>query len=150
MQKIVTFLMFPERCLEAVEFYTSVFKNSKIISRMPGPDGSPGGAVFEIEGQRFNAYEGGPHFSFSQAISLFVNAETQEEIDELYEKLSEGGEEQQCGWLTDKFGVSWQICPPILLELLNGSDREKAKRAFDAMLKMHKIDIQAIKDAAAD
>ncbi|MBC7901469.1 MAG: VOC family protein [Saprospiraceae bacterium] len=149
MQKITTFLMFPERAKEAVDFYVSIFDDSKIISTMPGPDGSVMGATFELDGQEFNAFNGGPHFSFTQGMSLFVKCDTQSEIDEKYEKLSEGGEKQPCGWLTDKFGVSWQIIPPILGELLADTDREKANRVLHAMLKMQKIDIQALKDAAA-
>jgi predicted 3-demethylubiquinone-9 3-methyltransferase (glyoxalase superfamily) len=107
------------------------------------------GGTFELEGQRFNAFNGGPSFKFSQGISLFVNAETQDEIDYFYEKLSEGGQKQPCGWLTDRFGVSWQIIPPILGELLSDPDRQKAGRVMNAMLQMQKIDIQALKDAAA-
>lgn len=149
MQKITTFLMFESGAGEAMEFYTSVFENGRIIDTMPGPDGKAMGGTFEIEGQRFNAFNGGPHFRFSPGISLFVDAGTQDEIDYYYEKLSEGGEKQPCGWLKDKFGVSWQIIPPILGELLSDPDREKAGRAMNAMLGMRKIDIQALKDAAA-
>ena len=147
-QKITTFLMFNDTAEEAMNFYVSIFKNSKIISSMPGPNGTVMGGTFELEGQRFNAFNGGPHFKFSQGISQFVSCDTQDEIDFFYEKLSEGGEKQQCGWLTDKFGVSWQIIPPILGELLAGSDRDKANRVMQEMLKMHKIDIQALRDAA--
>lgn len=141
--------MFESGAGEAMDFYVSIFKNSKIISTTPGPDGKAMGGSFELEGQRFNAFNGGPHFSFSPGISQFVSCETQEEIDYFYEKLSEGGEKQPCGWLKDKFGVSWQIIPPILGELLSDADREKAARAMNAMLKMQKIDIQALKEAAA-
>ena len=140
--------MFEDHAIEAVNFYVSVFKNSKILSTMPGPNGTDMGATFQLDGEEFIAYNGGPHFSFSQGMSLFVKAGTQDEIDELYETLSEGGEKQPSGWLKDKFGVSWQIIPPILLELLQNKDREKAERVMDAMLKMQKIDIQALKDAA--
>jgi predicted 3-demethylubiquinone-9 3-methyltransferase (glyoxalase superfamily) len=149
MQKITTFFMFESGAGEAMEFYTSVFKNGKIVNTMPGPDGKPMGGTFELDGQRFNAFNGGPSFKFSQGISLFVNAETQDDIDYFYEKLSEGGRKQPCGWLTDKFGVSWQIIPPVLGELLSDPDREKAGRVMNAMLQMQKIDIQALKDAAA-
>ena len=149
MQKITTFFMFPERAAEAMEFYVSIFKNSKVISTMPGPDGKPMGGTFELEGQRFNAFDGGPHFSFSQGISQFVSCETQEEIDHYYDGLSEGGEKQPCGWVKDKFGVSWQIVPPILVQLLSHPDREKADRAMQAMLKMHKLNIRELNAAAS-
>jgi predicted 3-demethylubiquinone-9 3-methyltransferase (glyoxalase superfamily) len=148
MQKITTFFMFPDRADEAMNFYVSVFKNSRIVSTMPGPNGSVMGGTFELEGQRFNAFNGGPHFTFSQGLSQFVSCDTQDEIDYYYEKLSHGGEKQPCGWLTDKFGVSWQIVPPILGELLADNDREKANRVLQAMLKMQKMDIQALTDAA--
>ena len=148
MQKITTFLMFEDHAKEAVDFYVSIFDNSKIVSTMPGPNGSVMGATFILDGEEFNAFNGGPHFSFSPGTSLFVSCETQEEIDEKYEKLSEGGERQPCGWLKDKFGVSWQVIPPILGELLQDKNREKAGRVLQAMLKMQKIDIQALKDAA--
>ncbi len=150
MQKITTFLMFEDCAHEAAEFYVSIFGNSKITSTMPGPGGKAMGATFVLDGQEFNAFNGGPHFSFSQGISLFVSCDTQSEIDEKYEKLSEGGEKQPCGWLKDKFGVSWQIVPPILSELLQDKDREKANRVLQAMLKMQKIDIQALTDAAGE
>jgi predicted 3-demethylubiquinone-9 3-methyltransferase (glyoxalase superfamily) len=103
--------------------------------------------TFQIDGQEFIVLNGGPHFKFAQGFSLFVKAETQEEIDYLYEKLSEGGQKQPCGWLLDKFGVSWQIIPPILGQLMSDKDPQKSKRVVDAMLKMHKIDIQKLKDA---
>ena len=147
MQKITTFLMFNDKAEEAMNFYASIFKNSQIVNTMPGPNGSVMGGTVELEGQQLMTFNGGPHFSFSQGISLFVKAETQEEIDHLYENLSEGGEKQQCGWVTDKFGVSWQIIPPILGELLRDPDREKANRVLQAMLKMKKIDIAALKNA---
>lgn len=148
MQKITTFFMFESGAADAMEFYTSIFENGKIINTMPGPDGKPMGGTFELEGQRFNAFNGGPSFKFAQGMSLFVNAETQDEIDYYYEKLSEGGEKEPCGWLRDKFGVSWQIIPPILGELLSDPDRERAGRVMQAMLRMQKIDIQALKEAA--
>lgn len=148
-QKITTFLMFEKNALEAVNFYVSVFKNSKIVKTIPGPDGKDTGAEFELDGVRFAAYDGGPDFKFTMGMSLMVSAETQDEVDRLYDTLSEGGEKQPCGWLTDRYGVSWQITPPILLELLSDPDRDKGDRVMQAMLKMHKIDIQALKDAAA-
>ena len=140
--------MFNDKAAEAMEFYASVFNNSRIVSTMPGPGGIAMGGTIEIDGQRIMTFNGGPHFKFSEGISLFVNAETQDEIDHLYENLSAGGEKQPCGWLKDKFGVSWQIIPPILGELLVSKDREKADRIMQAMLKMQKIDIQALKNAA--
>ena len=149
MKKITPFLMFNEGAGEAMEFYTTIFKNSRIVSTMPGPNGTVMGGTLEIEGEQILTYNGGPHFNFSPGISLFVNAETQEEIDHLYDSLAEGGEKQPCSWVVDKFGVSWQIVPPILMELLQDKDRAKADRVMHAMLKMHKIDIQALKDAAA-
>ena len=148
MQKITPFLMFNQGALEAMEFYASIFKDAKIVSTMPGPDGAGGGTI-EIQGQRIHTYNGGPHFSFTQGISLMVRAETQDEIDHLYESLSEGGEQQQCGWVTDKFGVSWQITPTILMDLMSGPDREKADRVAQAMLKMTKIIIADLEAAAA-
>jgi predicted 3-demethylubiquinone-9 3-methyltransferase (glyoxalase superfamily) len=147
MQKITTFLMFDNRANEAMKFYTSVFKNSRIVSTM-GPAGNVMGGTFEIEGQQFFTYNGGPHFSFTEGISLYVDASTQEEIDYYWDKLSEGGEKSMCGWLRDKFGVSWQIVPPILGELLGDKDPARAQRAMEAMLKMTKLDIRKLKDAA--
>ena len=149
MQKITTFLMFSERAGEAMAFYTSVFKNSKIISSMPGPNGSVMGGTFELEGQRYSAFNGGPHFSFSEGISLFVSCDTQDEIDYYYDKLSDGGKKDRCGWVKDQFGVSWQVVPPVLGELLSSTDRAKADRVMQAMLKMHKLDLKALNDAAA-
>jgi len=147
MQKITTFLMFNDQAGEAMKFYTSVFKNAKIVSEMDFGSGVMGG-TFEIEGQQFFTYNGGDYFKFEQGMSLFVNAPTQEEIDYLWDALSEGGEKQQCGWVKDKFGVSWQIIPPTLMELLSDKDPGRSKRAMDAMLQMQKIDIQQLKDAA--
>lgn len=154
MQKITPFLWFDGRAEEAMNFYTSTFKNSKVgrISRYgeagPGPKGSVMTATFQVEGQEFVALNGGPLFKFTPAISFFVNCETQQEVDELWEKLSEGGEKQQCGWLKDKFGVSWQIVPSILGQLLGDKDAEKSKRVMQAMLKMTKLDIEGLKRAA--
>lgn len=153
MQKITTFLTFNDQAEEAVKLYTSLFRNSEIVSMTrygeagPGPKGSVMGATFQLEGQDFIALNGGPHFTFAQGISLFVNCGTQEEIDRLYEKLSEGGEKQPCGWVKDKFGVSWQIVPPVLGEMLGDKDPEKAKRVMHAMLQMHKLDIKALERA---
>lgn len=149
MQKITPFLMFNDSAGEAMEFYTSIFKDSRIVSTMPGPDGTVMGGTIEIEGQRINMFNGGPKFNFSQGISLMINAETQEEIDHLYESLSEGGKQEPCSWLDDKFGVSWQIVPPILGQLLGDPDREKAGRVMNAMFKMHKIIIADLETAAA-
>ena len=157
MQKITPFLWFDNSAEEAVNFYTSIFKNSKIgsVTRY-GDEGSevsgqPKGSVmtvaFEFEGQEFVALNGGPHFTFSPAISFVVDCETQEEVDELWEKLPEGGEKQMCAWLRDKYGVSWQIVPTVLVEMLQDKDAEKAKRVMNAMLQMDKIDIQALKQA---
>jgi predicted 3-demethylubiquinone-9 3-methyltransferase (glyoxalase superfamily) len=140
--------MFQDGAEEAMNFYVSIFKNAKILSTMPGANGTAMGGSFELDGQKFSAFNGGPHFSFSQGISQFVSCDTQDEIDYFYDKLSEGGEKQPCGWLTDKFGVSWQIIPPILGELLGDKDREKADRVMQAMFKMNKINIQELKDAA--
>ena len=153
MQKITPFLRFDGKAQEAATFYVSVFKNAKIVSpkRTGGGGARPEGAVmsvtFEIDGRQFIAFNGGPHFTFSPAMSLFVRCETQSEIDELWEKLSEGGEKQRCGWLKDKYGVSWQIIPPILGELLQDKDAEKSKRVMAAMMQMDKIDIAVLKNA---
>ena len=147
MQKITPFLWYDGKAEEAVNFYLSIFKNSKKISIMGGPGGTVMGVTFQLDGQEFIAFNGGPMFKFTEAISLFVNCDTQEEIDEFWEKLSEGGQKSRCGWLKDKYGVSWQIVPPVLGELLQDKDPKKAKRVMDAMLKMDKIDIIALKQA---
>ena len=153
MQKITTFLTFNDQAEEAVNLYTSLFRNSRVVSTSrygeagPGPKGSVMGASFQLEGQDFIALNGGPQFTFAQGISLFVSCQTQEEIDRLYEKLSEGGEKQPCGWVKDKFGVSWQIVPPVLGEMLGDKDPEKAKRVMLAMLQMHKLDIKTLEHA---
>jgi len=155
MQKIAPFLWFDNQAEEAMNFYMSIFKNSKVhaISRYgdagPGPKGSVMVVHFELDGQEIMALNGGPIFKFTEAISLHVNCETQEEIDEKWEKLSSGGEKGQCGWLKDKYGLSWQIDPPILAELLQDKDREKANRVMQAMMKMTKIDIETLKRAYA-
>jgi len=129
-----------------MNFYTSVFNNSKIVG-VTRANGAVMSGTFQLEGQTFMALNGGPHFKFTPAISLFVNCETQQEVDELWEKLSAGGEQGRCGWLTDKFGLSWQIIPTVLGELLQDEDAEKAGRVMQAMLQMHKIDIEALKRA---
>ncbi len=155
MQKITPFLWFDNNAEEAMKFYTSVFKNSKIGKVTLYPEGSPGPAgsvmtgTFQIEGQEFVALNGGPQFKFTEAISFVVNCETQEEADELWAKLTAGGgQEVQCGWLKDKFGLSWQIVPIILSKLVGDKDHpEKAKRAMQAMLKMKKIDVEGLKRA---
>jgi len=153
MQKITPFLWFNDQAEEAVNFYTSIFKNSKIssVSRYPetGP-GKPGAvmtATFELDGQEFMALNGGPEFKFTPAISFFVNCDTQEEVDEFWERLSAGGEKSQCGWLTDRFGVSWQIVPKVLGELMGDKDPQKAQRVMNAMLQMTKLDIAELKRA---
>ena len=154
MQKITPFLWFDNQAEEAMNFYLSIFKNSKIMSVSrygdagPGPKGSVMTATFQLDGQEFIALNGGPHFKFTEAISLFVKCQTQQEVDDFWEKLSQGGQKSQCGWLKDKFGLSWQIVPTILGELLGDSDREKSKRVMQAMLQMTKIDIEGLKRAS--
>jgi predicted 3-demethylubiquinone-9 3-methyltransferase (glyoxalase superfamily) len=148
MQKIVPFLWFDGKAEEATNFYVGIFKNSKVTSvSRQGPDGPVFSTTFQLEGRDFYALNGGPMYQFTPAISLFVNCETQGEVDDLWEKLSEGGEKIQCGWLKDKYGVSWQIIPTILGEYLRDKNPEKARRVMQAMLQMKKIDIQALKDA---
>jgi predicted 3-demethylubiquinone-9 3-methyltransferase (glyoxalase superfamily) len=154
MQKITPFLWFNGRAQEAMQLYTTVFKNAKVgrVTRYgkagPGPEGSVMSVTFQIEGQEFIGLNGGPQFTFTPAISFFVNCQTQEEVDHLWEKLSEGGRKDRCGWLQDKFGVSWQIVPTILGELLHSSDPQTSQRVMKAMLQMEKLDIQKLKDAA--
>ena len=158
MQKITPFLWFDDNAEEAVKFYTSIFKNSKIgkIARYDKAGekaaGRPAGSVmtieFHLEGQEFVALNGGPHFKFTEAISFVVNCQTQEEVDYYWEKLSDGGKEVQCGWLKDKFGLSWQIVPTVLGELLSDKDAAKSQRVMQAMLKMVKLDIEKLKEAA--
>ena len=151
MQKITPFLWFNNNAEEAMNFYVSIFKNSKVgtVSRYgdagPGPKGTVMSATFQLEGQEFMALNGGPLFSFTPAISLFVNCETQEEVDELWEKLSAGGKRDRCGWLQDKFGLSWQIIPSALRRLL--SDSARSQRVMQAMLQMDKIDIKQLEAA---
>ena len=148
MQKITTFLWFDANAEEAMKFYVSIFKNSRIVSTMAGPDGKVMTGTFELEGQPFMALNGGPHFKFTEAISLFVSCETQAEVDDLWKKLTAGGgAESQCGWLKDKFGLSWQIIPTTLGKLLGDQNRKKAGAAMQAMLQMRKIDIQKLQEA---
>lgn len=153
MQTITPFLWFDGKAEEAMNFYVSIFKNSKVgsVSRYseggPGPKGSVMSATFQLLGQEFIALNGGPMFTFSPAISFFVNCETQEEVDELWEKLSAGGEKQRCGWLKDKYGLSWQIIPSILGKLLQDKDAQKSSRAMQAMLQMDKIEIKRLQQA---
>lgn len=153
MQKITTFLWFNGQAEEAANFYTSVFKNSRITSLTryseagPGPAGSVMSVNFELEGQEFIALNGGPQFSFTPAISLFVNCEDQAEVDELWRKLTEGGAESQCGWLEDKYGLSWQIVPAGLLDYLDGKDPVRSARAAQALYQMQKIDLATIERA---
>jgi predicted 3-demethylubiquinone-9 3-methyltransferase (glyoxalase superfamily) len=151
MQKISPFLWFDDQAEEAANFYVSIFKNSAIlgVSRYgegaPGPVGSAMSVTFVLEGLEFQALNGGPKFAFTEAISFFATAETQDEIDDLWEKLtSGGGEPGQCGWLKDKYGLSWQIVPPILGELLGDADSDKSSRVMQAMFGMSKIDIAAL------
>jgi len=158
MQKITPFLWFDSKAEEAAKFYCSIFKNSKIgkVSRY-GEEGKqvsgrPAGSVmtvgFELEGQDFVALNGGPHFKFNEAISFVVNCTTQAELDKFWKKLSAGGKKVQCGWLRDKYGVSWQIVPTVLGELMSGKDTAKSQRVMQAMLKMVKLDIKKLKQAA--
>jgi predicted 3-demethylubiquinone-9 3-methyltransferase (glyoxalase superfamily) len=149
MQKIITFLAYDNQAEEAASFYASIFKDSKITGTTREPGGAPLGVSFQLAGQDFYALNGGPNFSFSQGISLFVNCETQAEVDELWEELSEGGEKLPCGWVKDKFGVSWQVVPTILLKLLSDPDAAKRKPVFEAMMKMTKLDIAALQQAYA-
>lgn len=153
MQKITPFLWFDDQAEEAARFYTSIFQNSKITGMAyygedsQKPEGTVMTVNFQLEGQDFIALNGGPYFTFTPAISLFVNCQNQAEVDELWARLTEGGEEEQCGWLKDKYGVSWQIIPVELLELISNSDAERSQRATQAMLQMVKIDIAKIKQA---
>ncbi|GAB3171236.1 VOC family protein [Telluribacter humicola] len=150
MQKITTFLTFNDQAEEAVNLYTFLFKNSNITKTIRYgegghlPEGTVMSIIFQLEGQGFMALNGGPYFSFSNGTSLFVHCDTQQEVDELWDKLSYGGEKGRCGWLKDKFGMSWQIIPAALGKYLHSEDAEKAKRAMNAMMQMGKIDIEAI------
>jgi predicted 3-demethylubiquinone-9 3-methyltransferase (glyoxalase superfamily) len=147
MQKITPFLWFDDQAEEAMNFYVSIFKNAKILSASPGPNGKISSGSFQLNGQEFMVLNAGPQFKFTEAISFFVSCETQQEVDELWGKLTEGGEEGRCGWLKDKFGLSWQIVPTILGELLGDKDAQKAQRVMNAMLQMKKLDIQGLQQA---
>jgi predicted 3-demethylubiquinone-9 3-methyltransferase (glyoxalase superfamily) len=153
MQKITPFLWFNGNAEEAANYYVSTFKNSKILNVArfgeagPGPKGSVMLVTFELEGQQFMALNGGPQYTITPAISLFLNCETQAVVDELWAKLTAGGKEVQCGWLTDKFGVSWQIIPREFMELMQDKDPVKSQRVFQAMMKMVKLDLDALKRA---
>jgi predicted 3-demethylubiquinone-9 3-methyltransferase (glyoxalase superfamily) len=155
MQKITPFLWFDTEGEEAAKFYTGIFPNSRIVdvsrygSAGPRPEGTVMTVSFDLDGQRFVALNGGPEFSFSEAISFQVSCKSQEEVDTYWTKLSEGGEEGPCGWLKDKYGLSWQIIPTALPELLGGPDREKSQRVMAAMLNMRKIEIEELEQAAA-
>jgi predicted 3-demethylubiquinone-9 3-methyltransferase (glyoxalase superfamily) len=152
-QKITPNLWFDTEAEEAANFYTSIFKDSKVVrvtrygEAGPRPAGMVMTVTFQLEGQEFTALNGGPEFKFNEAISLLVNCETQEEVDELWDKLSDGGEKGPCGWLKDKFGVSWQIVPTVLDEMLQDEDADRANRVMKAMLQMTKIDIEALEKA---
>jgi predicted 3-demethylubiquinone-9 3-methyltransferase (glyoxalase superfamily) len=160
-QRITPFLWFDDQAEEAVAFYTSVFENSRVVSTTrytkegEQAAGRPAGSVmtiaFQLDGQDFTALNGGPHFKFNEAISLVVNCRSRDEVDHYWKRLSEGGDEkaQQCGWLKDRYGVSWQVVPTLLIELLNHPDPEKARRAMAAMLQMKKIDVAALRRAVA-
>lgn len=153
MQKITTFLWFDGKAEEAANFYTSLFKDSKILhvarygDAGPGPKGSVMLVTFQLEGQKFIALNGGPQYSFTPAISLFVDCDSQAEVDNLWDKLTAGGQEVQCGWLQDKFGLSWQIIPRALMEMMQDKDPVKSQGAFKAMLEMKKIDIAGLQRA---
>lgn len=155
MQKITPFLWFDDQAEEAASFYVSIFKNSKLLSVSrygevgPGENGKVMTVSFELDGQEFTALNGGPIFKFTEATSFYVHCETQQEVDELWDKLCAGGEPGQCGWLKDKYGLSWQIVPNILGELLGDADREKAAHVTQAMLKMHKLEIAVLLKAYA-
>ena len=153
MQKINPFLWFDGKAEEAANFYVSVFKESKLVNVArygdagPGPKGTAMSATFDLAGQRFIALNGGPQFKFSEAISFLINCETQQEVDELWENLSAGGEKSRCGWLKDKYGLSWQVIPKVLGEMLQDKDPKKSQRVMQAMLQMTKIDIARLKQA---
>jgi predicted 3-demethylubiquinone-9 3-methyltransferase (glyoxalase superfamily) len=152
-QKITPFLWFDGQAEEAMNFYVSIFKNSRImgVARYgeagPGPKGTVMTAKFELDGQEFVALNGGPQFTFTEAISFVVNCETQQEVDEMWEKLSEGGQKSRCGWLKDRYGLSWQVVPTALVEMVQDKDPKKASRVMQAMLQMDKIDIETLRRA---
>ena len=153
-QKITTSLWFDNNAEEAMNFYVSIFRNSRIVELVrygeagPGPKGTVMSGTFELEGQQFIAINGGPHFKFTEAISLLVNCESQEEVNDLWNKLTaDGGAPSQCGWLKDKFGLSWQIIPRALFEMMSDKDPARSKRVMEAMLQMRKIEISKLKEA---
>jgi len=152
-QKITPFLWFDNKAEEAAKFYTSIFKNSKIVSISrygeagPGPKGTAMSVSFLLDGQEFNALNGGPDYTFTPAISFFVSCKTQEEVDDFWQKLSRGGKKLQCGWLTDKYGVTWQIVPDALGKMLGDKNPKKSSNVVRAMLKMRKLDIKKLKQA---
>jgi predicted 3-demethylubiquinone-9 3-methyltransferase (glyoxalase superfamily) len=153
MQKITPFLWFDDKAEEAMNFYVSIFKNSKVgtVTRYgeagPGPKGTVMSATFQLDGQEFFALNGGPHYKFTPAVSFFVNCETQQEVDELWDKLSAGGRKDRCGWLQDRYGLSWQIIPSVLGKLLQDKDAKKSQRVMQAMLQMEKLDIKKLEQA---
>ena len=157
MQKITPFLWFDNQAEEAAKFYTSIFKNSKIVNVARYSEaaakasgraaGSAMTVVFQLDGQQFTALNGGPHFKFTEAISLVVNCETQQELDDVWEKLSAGGAPQQCGWLKDKYGLSWQVIPSVLGQMMQDKDPMKSERVMQALLQMAKLDIQTLQQA---
>jgi predicted 3-demethylubiquinone-9 3-methyltransferase (glyoxalase superfamily) len=148
MNKITPFLWFDDQAEEAMNFYTSIFKNSKVLGVTPGPNGKAMSVTFELEGQRFLGFNAGPQFKFNEAISFFVDCKDQQEVDELWEKLlAGGGEESMCGWLKDRYGLWWQIIPSALGQMLGDPDPAKAQRTMQAMLQMHKIEIEGLRQA---
>jgi predicted 3-demethylubiquinone-9 3-methyltransferase (glyoxalase superfamily) len=149
MQKVTSMLWFDGQAQEAVRFYASVFKKAKVGKPMKGPDGGVLVVPFEVGGLKFSALNGGPQFKFNESISFVVNCETQQEIDELWEKLSAGGQKVQCGWLKDKYGVSWQVVPTVLGKLFQDKDGAKTKRVGEAMMQMKKLDIATLQRAYA-
>jgi predicted 3-demethylubiquinone-9 3-methyltransferase (glyoxalase superfamily) len=150
MKKITPFLWFDAQAEQAMRFYVSIFKNSKVLEVTPGPDGKVMGVRFELEGQEFTGLNAGPEFKFTEAISFYVNCKDQAEVDELWAKLSAGaGEESRCGWVKDRFGLWWQVIPEALPRLMGDKDPVKAKRVVDAMLKMKKIDVAELERAHA-
>ena len=147
MQHITPFLWFDGQAEKAMNFYVSIFGNSRILGVTRGPGGNAMSVTADLDGQEIMAFNAGPEFKFTEAISFFVNCETQEEVDELWARLSEGGEEGRCGWLKDQYGLSWQIIPAVLGELMGDKDPEKAGRVMQAMLQMNKIDIAGLRKA---
>jgi predicted 3-demethylubiquinone-9 3-methyltransferase (glyoxalase superfamily) len=148
MKKVTPFFWFDDQAEEAMHFYVSVFKNSKVLSVSPGPGGKAMSVTFQLDGQDFIGLNAGPMFSFNEAVSFFVNCETQQEVDEFWNKLTaDGGKPGRCGWLKDKFGLSWQIIPSTLGKLMGDKDREKAGRVVQAMMQMDKIDIKRLQQA---